>query len=145
MKKMFILVTAISILLLTSLTASAHQWDSYDNDSHWRYRHHSSYEYERGLPFAWHDRFVTVREHHRLVRVHDHEWNRRFPGLHAYKWSGPGFWHEGRYVTDAVLFFDSNDELVSIGYMADGVFIHFREDHRTYENHDSFFFSWSHR
>lgn len=146
MKKLMIPILAASILSLTSLTASAHEWGYYDNDSNWRHAHHNSYESERGLPFGWHDRYESIRVHHRMERIHDREWRHRFPGLHAYRWHGnEGFWNHGRYVTDAVLFFDDNNQLVSVGYMSDGVFIQIREDHETYENHDSFYFSWWHR
>lgn len=146
MKKLLILSVALAVLMLTSLTASAHDWGSYENDSNWHHSRHTDIEAERGMPFGWHDSYESMREHHRLERIHDREWEHRFPGLHAYRWNGhEGFWHHGHYVTDAVLFFDDNNELVSVGYMADGVFIHFREDHETYENHDSFFISWWHR
>jgi hypothetical protein len=87
-----------------------------------------------------------MKEHHHLKRIYDREWGDRFPGLHAYGWSSQeGFWHHGHYVKNAVFFYDENEELVSVGYMANGVFINFREDHESYENHDSFFFSWFHR
>jgi hypothetical protein len=148
MRKVLSLLLTLSVLMLMSVTASAHDWhnDPYDNDSHWVHRHHNDAESERGLPFAWHEHLNSMREHHHLERVYDREWNDRFPGLHAYRWYGhEGFWHHGHYVKDAVFFYDENDELVSVGYMADGVFIHFREDHESYENHDSFFFSWFHR
>jgi hypothetical protein len=138
----------ISTLVLMSVTASAHDWHDghYDNDKNWIHTHHNGLAAERGLPFAWHERFNSMREHHHLERIYDREWSDRFPGLHAYRWSSPkGFWHHGNYVKDAVFFYDENDELVSVGYMENGVFINFREDHESYENHDSFFLSWFHR
>ncbi len=115
----------------------------YDDDSNWRRTHYGDYESDKYLSFRWHDRYDSMREHHHLERMYDHEWERRFPGSRAYRWhSDQGFWHHGHHVTDAMFFYNSNDELTSIGYMANGVFIHFREDHESYENHDSFFLSW---
>lgn len=148
MKKLLLIILSLSVLMLLSVTASAYDWhnDPYDNDSHWVHSRHNDVESERGLPFAWHEHYSSMREHHHLERIEDREWNDRFPGLHAYRWSNhEGFWHHGHFVTDAVFFYDDNDELVSVGYMADGVFVSFRDDHECYENHDSFFLSWFHR
>ena len=55
---------------------------------------------------------------------------------------GEGFWYQGRRVTDAVMFYNKSDELVSIGFMHNGGFIYIRDDNRGYKNDDSFFFSW---
>jgi len=148
MRKILSLLLALSVVMLMSVTASAHDWHNgpYDNDKSWVHRHHNDTESERRLPFSWHEHLFSMAEHHHLERVYDREWDHRFPGLHAYRWSSQeGFWHHGYYVKDAVFFYDENDELVSVGYMHDGVFIHFREDHESYENHDSYFFSWFHR
>lgn len=160
MKRMLILIIALSVLLVSSVTASAanrhhdndrhnhhnndsrnHSW--YSNHQTWRASYHNDYEAERHLPFKWHDRHSVIRERHHMERIYDGEWSNRFPGAFAYRWYGNGgFWHHGRYVTDAVLFFDGDDRLISIGYMHNGVFIHFRDDNEVYENHDSFFISW---
>ncbi|MCE5285632.1 MAG: hypothetical protein LLG02_07275 [Pelosinus sp.] len=144
MKKQWIVMAGMSVLMLASATASAHDWqdDRYNKDHHWRQVKHNHVNVERGLPFAWHERYDSMRERHHLERIENREWEQRFPGLHAYRWSGrEGFWHNGHYVKDAVLFYDQNHELVSVGYMANGVFIHFRDDHRSFENRDSFFVS----
>jgi hypothetical protein len=147
MKKPLFLVLTLSFLLLMSVTASARSWHKdYDHDRHWQPTHHNDIESERGLPFSWHENFKAMKKHYQLERMEDREWSHRFPGLHAYKWSNhEGFWHHGHYVQDAVFFYDDHHELVSIGYMADGVFVYFRDDHESFENHDSFFFSWFHR
>ncbi|MDR3590389.1 MAG: hypothetical protein P4N41_12120 [Negativicutes bacterium] len=145
-KRAFILVLALSLLLLLSVTASAqHDWQNdrhYDNDSNWQHTHHHDYQPESQLPFRWHDRYASMREHHRLERIYDRDWGHRFPGLRAYRWHGQGFWHHGHFVDDAVLFFDEDNELVSVGYLSDGAFIYLRDDHEVYENRDSFFLSW---
>jgi len=141
MKKNWSLIIAFLTLMLVPVIASAHDWH-YDNDNSWQRTHHGDYQTESQLPFKWHERFDAVENHRQFEPIRDREWERRFPGLHAYRWHGPGFWHHGHYVDDAVVFFDDNNELVSIGYMADGVFIHFREDHDVFESHDSFFVSW---
>ena len=108
----------------------------------WHRTHYNDIDSERGLPFVWHEHYDTMRGNHHLERVYDREMDYRFPGLHAYRWLGhEGFWHHGNYVKDAVFFFDKNNEMVSVGYMANGVFIHVRENHESYENQDSFFFA----
>jgi Ni/Co efflux regulator RcnB len=145
MKKLLIMVMAFSVLMLASITASAHDWHEHDNDNNWHRTHQNDNDEEQGMPFKWHQRQQSLREHHHLERINDREWGRKFPGLHAYRWHGQEFSHHGHRVNDAFLFFDENDELVSIGYMADGVFIHFREDHSSFENHDSFFVGWGRR
>lgn len=146
MKKQWIVMAGLSVLMLASATASAHDWDDerYNENHNWRHVHHDR-DAERRLPFSWHDRYDAMREHHRLERIRNWEWEHRFPGLSAYRWSGPGFWHNGHYVKDAVFFYDENDELVSVGYMVNGVFVHFRDDHRAFEQRDSFFVSFFHR
>lgn len=135
--------------MLMSATASAHNWHNnshYDHDGNWQRTHHNDIESERGLPFDWHEHYNSMRERHHFEQIEDREWGHRFPGLHAYRWfSHEGFWHHGHYVKDAVFFYDESGELVSIGYMVHGVFIHFRDDHESYENHDSFYISWFHR
>lgn len=158
MKKMLFLIITLSVFMLMSVTASAHGWQDdnnrddnhhrdrhhhYSDDSGWHRTHDNDYRSERDLPFRWHDSYRSMYRQHHLERIYDRDWNDRFPGSHAYRWhNDQGFWHHGHYVTEAVFFYDDNDELISIGYMADGVFIHFREDHESYENHDSFYLSW---
>jgi len=115
----------------------------YHDDNNWRHIRHADYEFERGLPFGWYDHYDSIIDRHYLKRIYDWEWEHRFPGTHAYRWCGEGgFWYHGRYINDAVLFFDDDNRLISIGYMFDDVFIHIREDHDVYENHDSFFLRW---
>jgi|GEM_PF-2801235 len=145
MKKILSLLLMLSVIMLMSVTASAQDWhDSfYESNNNWVHTHHNDIDSERGLPFAWHERYNSMKRHHHLERIHDEEFGGRFPGLHAYRWSShEGFWHHGHHVKDAIFFYNENEELVSVGYMANGIFISFREDHESYENHDSFFFSW---
>lgn len=145
MKKL--LLTLVTLLLLSfSATVSAdahsrHDWshEAYHRDS-W---HHTSYT---SVSFNWHERHDRYDPHrYRMERIHDREWAERFPGLRAYHWDdrhGEGFWYHGRRVTNAVFFYDRDDELVSIGFMHNGSFIFIRDDHSSFENHDSFFLSW---
>lgn len=148
MKRIVMLILTISVLMMMSVTASAdhRHKDRGNHDNGWHRTHRNDVEAERGLPFAWHERYDSMRGNYHLERVYDRDMDDRFPGLRAYRWSGhEGFWHHGHYVKDAVFFYNSNDEIVSVGYMADGVFISVRENHESYENHDSFYFSWFHR
>lgn len=145
MKKLLLLLAAL-LLLSFSATASAdgrhhHDWshNAYHGDS-WR---QSSYV---SVNINWHERHDRYDPHYyRMERIHDWEWGERFPGLRAYRWidrRGGGFWYHGHRVTNAVFFYDRDDELVSIGFMHNGSFIFIRDDERSYENHDSFFLSW---
>ncbi|BBB90370.1 MAG TPA: hypothetical protein PKA28_12660 [Methylomusa anaerophila] len=157
MKKLLLFVVTLSVLLLMSVTVSARdqhnrghyndkgrgQYQHYDNNSKWHRTYHNDYDADKKLPFKWHERYNSMRGRYQLERIQDREWNNRFPGYRAYKWhNNEGFWHHGHYVTDAVFFYDGDDQLISVGYMANGVFIHFRADHDAYENNDSFFLSW---
>ncbi|MBP1764342.1 MAG: hypothetical protein H6Q65_1400 [Firmicutes bacterium] len=116
-----------------------HDWSNsaYDNEN-WR---HSERQFEGSFPFGWHD----SHERYYGERIDHDEWAGRFPGLHPYQWRGEGFWYHNKHVTDAVLFYNDSDELVSVGFMRDGVFIFIRDDGDSYENNDSFFFAWWNR
>lgn len=113
-----------------------HSWSNpaYNNEN-WR---HSENRFEGSFPFGWHD------PHDRYYGewIDDDDWSGRFPGLRSYKWRGEGFWYHNKHVTDAVLFYNDSDELVSVGFMHNGVFMFIRDDGNSYENHDSFFFAW---
>lgn len=150
MKKLSILLLALLILALP-LTASAkhhrgghehsREWENqvyYDKS--WNRTHHES------IPFNWHDRRDNFTSRYQMIRIHDNDWDNRFPGLRSYRWhDGDGFHYRGSNVRDAVFFYNDYDELVSIGFMHNGSFIFIRDDQSSYENHDSFFFSWWHR
>lgn len=119
----------------------ARRWDhpAY-RSNHWRQtRHHA-------VPFTWHqhrDRFY--RPGHVIERIYDYGWTSRFPGLYPYRWharNGAGFWYQGRHITDAVMFYDNSDQLVSIGFMHNGTFLFIRDDDHGFENRDSFFLAW---
>lgn len=145
MKKALMLMFTLSILLLMPVSVNAYDWHKgrYDNDDNWHRTHYNDYRSERELPFRWHENYDRMRQHHRLHRIHDRELEDRFSGLHAYRWhSDEGFWHHGHYVNNAICFFDENDELVSVGYMVNGVFVYFREDHKSYETQEKFFLLW---
>lgn len=149
MRRLLILIVTLSVLMMISVTASAahgHKDRGNHHNNKWHRTHYNDVDSERGLPFVWHEHYDSMRGNYHLERVYDQEMDHRFPGSRAYRWSGhEGFWHHGNYVKDAVFFFDKNDEMVSVGYMANGVFIHFRENHESYENQDSFFFAWFNR
>lgn len=149
MRKPLLLMLTLSFMLVMSVTASAHDWhhDSpYDHDRHWQRAHYDHFNAERGLPFTWHQNVKAMKAHYRLERIEALEWRERFPGLHAYRWhDNEGFWHNGHYVQDAVFFYNDHHELVSVGYMNNHTFIFVRDDHESYKNHDSFFFTWFHR
>lgn len=151
MKKLIVLVLAVSVLAF-SLPVSAknlhHDWSGKKYGKHrW---HEIKYEDEdRGMPFRWyekHDRWRSSQ--YSLERIHDRQLEYRLPGLIAYKWHdnhGEGFWYKGRYVKDAVLLFNSSDELVAVGLKHDNTFILIRDDWRSFESRDSFFISlWIH-
>ena len=116
-------------------------WDhpSYRRNS-WRKTHYAP------IPFTWRQhRDHFYRPGHRIERIYDHRWSSRFPGLVAYKWHdvrGSGFWYQGRYIRDAVMFYNDDDELVSVGFMHNGAFLFIRDDDSGYESRDSFFFGW---
>nr|WP_169718016.1 hypothetical protein [Sporomusa silvacetica] len=87
------------------------------------------------MPFRWyehHDRYYGER-------INDNEWADRFPGLQPYRWHGENFWYRGYHVTDAILFYNDSDELVSVGFMNNGEFVFVRDDNESYENNDFFF------
>lgn len=131
------------------------QHERYWRDGHYDWSHHETYRhknwhwierpFERRLPFAWHDSLTEHTLRHYLEALEDHEWYNRFPGLYPYRWHdryGNGFWYRDRYVSDAILFYNEEQQLVSVGFMRDGVFIMLRDDDQDYENRDFFFFSW---
>lgn len=147
MKKLLLLALAISVLA-TSGIVSAHARD-YKESSHSQQESRwqdDRNEQERDMPFRWHEKHDRLSSNdHRTERIHDREFQHRFPGLKAYRWHDVhdrGFWYNGHLIKDAVLFYNDSDELVSVGYMHDGVFIIIRDDHSTHEHHDSFFVSW---
>lgn len=145
MKKMVFLALVI-FLLAAMATANAghrhHDWSdqAYHNDSWQPTNYH-----DKDMPFRWHERHNRfLNSHYRLERIYDREWDHRFPGLRAFRWSGrqgEGFWYRGHRINNAVLFYNHDDELVSIGFRHDGAFIFIRDDHNSFESHDRFFFN----
>ena len=150
MKKLLLMFLALSVLTVSS-TVSAHERDQNqknrnEKEHRWEYDRHS---HDRDIPWQWNER----REHfsatdHRLERVTDRDFNHRFRGLKAYRWQNPhhkGFWYNGHYIKDAVLFFDRSDKLVRIGYMDDGVFVVVHADQSCHDHRDPFFALWWNR
>lgn len=150
MKKVINVILLLVVLLVPSVAGAResrhHDWShrAYHGDS-W---HRSDRDHDRSWKFRWHerrDRFAA--RDYRMERIHDRRWKDRFPGLYAYKWydrHGEGFWYRGHHVTDAVLFYNPSDELVSIGFWHNGAFIFVRDDDTSYENRDSFLIAWNH-
>jgi len=172
MKKILLLVLALFVLTASAtVSAKSHHRDS-DDKHHNNGRQEASYEkhkqnnhhdwshaayhdnhWQKGtyesFAFGWHERSDRFEpERYRMEYIHDQGWRNRFPGLHPYHWEdrhGEGFWYRGHHVKKAMFFYNDADELVSIGFMHNGVFIFVRDDHSAYRNHDSFFISWSNR
>ncbi|EGO61731.1 hypothetical protein [Acetonema longum] len=99
-------------------------------------------------PFQWYEkRSRYSAPGYRMEPIYDRSWNDRFPGLRAYRWQDRpdrGFWYRGHRITDAVMFYDAFDDLVSVGFMYNGVFMFVRDDNNAFENRDSFFLTWWH-
>ena len=149
MKKTVIALIVLSLFIFTSAAASAkHNWrgpnQPYERDSHWRHHAPGHRDHDSSMPFRWHDHRNGFHRDCRLERIYDHGWEHRFPGLHAYRWYGHdrGFWLDGHYVKDAILFFDGDDELAAFGYFRGERFLMVRYDDEEYESDDSFFFGW---
>ena len=145
MKKMFLLVTALCLMMFSSVV-SAEESEYHHDWSHPAY-HHENWKQvdnraEESMPFKWHEHRDYHAANYRMERIHGREWEERFPGLHPYSWHGEDFWHQGHHVRDAVLLYNDSDELVSVGFWHEGTFIFIRDDHRSYENHDPFFESF---
>ena len=126
--------------------------DGHHNWSHQAYRnkiwHRTDHRSYGAMPFKWYQKFDRYSSDYHMERIHAREWNDRFPGLHIYTWMdrrGEGFWYRNHRIVDAILFYNDSEELVSIGFIHDGIFIMIRDDDEYYENHDSFFLSWWNR
>ncbi len=155
MKKLF-LVSLMLLVFGLAATASAADRDHHNdrNGNHHRQDWSHSAYHEKSWHSTSHDtvnvnwygrRDNWAHDRYRMERIHDRGWHDRFPGLRPYRWHdyrGEGFWYHGRRVTDAVFFYNSHDELVSIGFMHNGSFIFVRDDHNGFENRDHFFVSW---
>jgi hypothetical protein len=153
MKKLSVLLIALFIMGLSSIaSADEHDGRHYDHHHDWSHPSYQDRSWSRTervdepMPFKWHERHDWFSSHnYHMTRIYDREWNDRFPGLHSYRWHderGDGFLYHGHRITDAVLFYDDLNQLVSIGFKHNGTFIFIRDDHISYENHDSFFISW---
>lgn len=150
MKKLLLMFLALSVLAV-STPVSAHERDGHpgnrDNKKHHMAADRNSHH--RDMPWQWNERRDRVAaKDHRMERIHDREFNHRFHGLTAYRWQNhhhKGFWYKGHYIKDAVLFFNSSDELVRIGYMHDGVFIVIHADHSRHDHRDPYFALWWNR
>jgi hypothetical protein len=139
-----IMLIIVTLILVFSSAASAkphHDWSQ-------REFHHGNWQRAEHFapPFKWHEpRAYFSPADYRMKRLHVREWQDRFPGLRAYKWHdkyGSGFRYQGSRIKDAVLFYNDDDELVSVGFMHDGDFIILRDDDRAFRSRDSVFTSW---
>jgi hypothetical protein len=120
-----------------------HDW-SHSAYSHDRWRSIARPSF-RNIPFNWHERAGSHSSHHHFAQIHDRQWHDRFPGLRIFRWidrSGSGFWYNDHHIVDAMMFYNESDELVSIGFYHNNIFIMLRDDGNGYENHDSFFSLW---
>jgi len=125
------------------------QQDSRHNWSHPAYHHknwqRTDHRSDGRMPLNWHQKIDRYSPDYQMEPIHIREWNNRFPGLHLFQWMdrrGEGFWYRNQRIVDAIMFYNEADELVSIGFIHDGIFIMIRDDDQCYENHDSFFLSW---
>lgn len=148
MKKMMLLfVVAIFITALPLSVSAAH---NNHNNAHPKGNPHQVDEREDvSLPFNWHEyRGNFSPEYHRMERIADRDFSDRFYGMHAYRWHdkhGKGFMYRGHRIHDAVFFYDDADELISIGFMHEGVFVRINADCGEERSHESFFVSWMER
>lgn len=160
MKRILSFIVAILVLGSISATALAkdrpdgRNWQDrpghhdrvYRDGPGWHYRDHQWRD--NRMPFRWRDHYREF-DRQRMERIYDRDIERHHPGLRPYRWYGHGgyhdwFWHNGRRINDAVLFFNDNDELVSFGYMHGGVFVYVREDNEFEERDPFFFLRWFH-
>jgi len=99
-----------------------------------------------GQPYRWHERLADFSpDKCRMDRIDDPRWADRFPGKRLYKWHdrrGEGFAYHGRHINDAVFCYDVSDELVSIGFVFDGVFVIINADRGEERPHEPFFLDW---
>ena len=144
MKKIVKKVVVYSMVGLLNLGLGASVIEAspwHDNRDNQRYEQPDR---DYSMPFKWHERRENfAQKHHRMERIHDRAFTNRFAGLHSYRWHdrhGEGFWYHGHRITDAVFFYNDADELVSIGFMHEGVFIRINADCGEERNHDHFFF-----
>ncbi len=159
MKRILALVLALALVLGVAATALAadrgghydRRGDRHDGRDRVSHGDRGSYDrdrdgHDRSMPFKWRDNHRMFGKHH-MERIHDREFAHRYPGLHAFRWHGygerrEGFWHNGREIRDAILFFDDRDEVVGFGYMDGGVFIYVREDGYSEERDPFFLLRW---
>ena len=146
--KKWVLVLLTLCLLGFPLGASAHPGPS----------HHSrpsqedrllTQDHHFKLPFQWRDhRNSFSPDKYRLERMLHWQWANKFPGERAYKWHdqhGEGFIYHGQRIVDAVFFYNQSEELISIGFMKDGVFIRIHPDRNEDRHYDDFIReSWHH-
>ena len=147
MKKPILLLLALVVMMSTGTVSANDRHDVDHRGGKWQPAdgNHPSYGDHRNMPFSWHEKRDHMSGDHRLDKIHDKEFRQRFHGLTAYRWHDGrhrGFWHNGHYITQAVLFFDRHGQLIQFGYMHDNVFIVFRADNSRHEHHDRFFADW---
>lgn len=147
MKKLVLIFLALMVLAMASGASAKERHHDWSNS---RFEHNKwhkiEYTQKQGMPFRWHDnREHMMHDNSRMERIYDDRMRERFPGLRAYKWFGGhdrGLHYQGRYVKDAIMFYNDSDELVSVGFMNHGKFVLLRDDDRNYESRDEFLSSW---
>jgi hypothetical protein len=145
MKKLVMIFLALIIMAMASGANARehhHDWSNAPfDDGRW---HRMGPVERHNMPFKWHER-RDMHGNFRMERIYDERMDERFPGLRAYKWHAEhdrGFYYQGRYIRDSVMFYNDSDELVSVGFMRNGNFVVLRDDDRGYESRDDFFSSW---
>jgi len=119
------------------------------------YQEEDSLDQQHQYPFRWHQKRARFLRSSRMERINQPEWHDKFPGMHIYRWHGEpggnggpegpgddGFMYRDHWITDAVFFYDDEDELVSVGFMCDGVFVRISADHDEEISRDAFFAWW---
>lgn len=121
--------------------ARPHDRDRYEEKP--RQERHQVHRDDDRAPLKWGKHRGDFDGHH-MRRLHDNKLERRYPGLHGYRWNGHGdghrgFWHRDRYVKDGIIFFDRDDRMAGFGYFHEGVFI-FVEEHDYHEERGDLIF-----
>lgn len=139
MRKLFLVVISLFIMAFSSVASAEegdrHNWShhAYQRDN-WRQVHEAR---EEPFPFKWHERldYYSASYHMKPIHERKHEWRKNFPGLQPYSFHG-SFWYHGNRITNAVMFYNDSNELVSIGFLNNGAFTLIRDDRRSFETQD---------
>jgi hypothetical protein len=159
MKRLICLVLVLTMLFSLSAVVLAAPPDRGPGDRHEQRhernrhepRHEQRHDQDRHYrpgdrdpgPLRWREHRRDFEGHH-MRPIRDRNLERRYPGLHGYKWQGHGdsrrgFWHNDRYVNDGIVFFDNDDRMAGFGYMANNSFI-FVDENGHHEDRDDLIF-----